>query len=100
MLSRLNNMTFSTGLHEVCVRKDRRAGVRCVITKFSCSHKFPIHLSNGAPPRKCARKFRCNSEVQLYLITLFYYKKTSVSLFIVPSACWAWRRQLEKEQEV
>ena len=75
MLSRLNNMTFSTGLHEVCVRKDRRAGVRCVITKFSCSHKFPIHLSNGAPPRKCARKFRCNSEVQLYLITLFYYKK-------------------------
>ena len=35
-----------------------------------------------------------------HLTTLFSLLKTSVSLFIVPSACWAWRRQLEKEQEV
>ena len=96
MLSRLNNMTFSTGLHEVCVRKDRRAGVRCVITKFSCFHRFPIHLSNGAPQHVRAWQFRCYSEVPNNFILL----KTSVSLSIVPSACWAWRRQLEKEQEV
>ena len=51
---------------------------------------LPIHLSNGAPPR--ARQFRYNSEAPNNFILL----KTSVSLFIVPSACWAWRRQLEK----
>ena len=70
--------------------------VYTVITKFSCFHRFPIHLSNGAPQHVRAWKFRCYSEVPNNFILL----KTSVSLSIVPSACWAWRRQLEKEQEV
>ena len=26
-------------------------GVRYVMTKFSCFHRLPIYLSNGAPPR-------------------------------------------------
>ena len=96
MLSRQNNPTFGIGLHEVCVRTGGWAGVRYVITKFSCFHRFPIHLSNGAPQHVRTWKFRSYSEVPNNFILL----KTSVSLSIVPSACWAWRRQLEKEQEV
>ena len=30
---------------------DGRSGVRYVITKFSCFHRLPIYLSNGALPR-------------------------------------------------
>ena len=93
MLSGQNNPTFGIGLHEVCVRKGGWEGVRYVITKFSCFLKFPIHLSNGAPQHVRAWKFRCYSEVPNNFILL----KTSVSLSIVPSACWAGRRQLEKE---
>ena len=43
-LSRQNNLTCS-----VCT--DGRSGVRYVITKFSCFHRLPIYLSNGASPR-------------------------------------------------
>ena len=48
-LSRQNNLAFGIGLHVV--------GVRTVVgrtlrqTKFSCFHRLPIYLSNGAPPR-------------------------------------------------
>ena len=48
--------------------------VYTVITKFSCFHRFPIHLSNGASQQVRARKFRCHSGLE-YLTTLFYYKK-------------------------
>ena len=91
MLSRLNNVTFGIGLHEVCVRKDRWAGIHCVVTKFSCFHRFSIDLSNGSLQRARERKFRCNSGVPNNFILL------KVSLFLVPGACWAWRQQLEKE---
>ena len=59
---------------------------------FSCFFFLAMGL-------RCVRawKFRCNSKAPNNFILL----KTSAScLFLVPSACWAWRRQLEKEQEV
>ena len=42
----------------------RSAFVRYVITKFSCSHTWPIYLSNGAPPRALrARELRWNGPI-------------------------------------
>ena len=60
---------FGICLHEVCVRTGGWGGVRYVITKFSCFHRFPIHLSNGAQQHACARKLAVTVE---YLTTLFY----------------------------
>ena len=39
------------GLHEVCVRTDRRTGVRYVITKFSRMDSLLNFVTHGAPLR-------------------------------------------------
>ena len=53
-LSRQNNLTFASGYMKWVYW--RSVFIRYVITKFSCFHRLPIYLSNGAPPR--ARELR------------------------------------------
>ena len=45
-----SNVTFDIGLHRVGAPAGCLSGIRYVITKFSCVHRFPVSFSNGAPP--------------------------------------------------
>ena len=47
----LQDVTFDTSLHEVCVRM----GVRYVITKFSRMDILPNFLTHGAPQGRASR---------------------------------------------
>ena len=54
-----------------------RAGVRNVITKFSCVHRFPFSLINGTPPRAI-------NQLKTFFLMLFNIVLFVIFMTIIP----------------